>query len=354
MHLENRITTVVSAKLKLPGIWGIRMGVAANATQIGIVASADAPPGIIVQDTLKRLNDFAGLFDFVLISQETFDLWDDMSGGLLFESTVEVSGNKGLIEDLNGLSFSGGAGFLVGGVTVETDLESGEVESVGLMVGPTLGVGGAVTATGSMTLIDLVKIGEALGVKFHEETEAQPDGSVKLKNGSKLHKDGTVSVEGEDISSLGLPDGARAPAGRPPNSRAARQSEADGSTVGRASHTSQGADDALQNQSNETFQISDRVSSNNDVEPRDARKMKRVLIELGFLDEPDIGVNGFVDTALLEGIQEFQKQNDLPADGVVKPGGPTEGLIAQALQRRRRNRRSSSRPLNSPQPFSAG
>lgn len=100
--------------------------------------------------------------------------------------------------------------------------------------------------------------------------------------------------------------------------------------------------------------LSDQISANNDVEPSDARKLKHALIDLGFYEAPDFGVNGFVDTALLEGVQEFQKQNDLPADSIVKPGGPTEGAIAQSLQHRRRNRRSNNRPLNSPQPFVAG
>ena len=55
----------------------------------------------------------------------------------------------------------------------------------------------------------------------------------------------------------------------------------------------------------EAFKLNDRVSANNDVDPGDARKLKRALMRLDFLEEPDHGVNGFVDTPLLEGIKSF-------------------------------------------------
>ena len=39
----------------------------------------------------------------------------------------------------------------------------------------------------------------------------------------------------------------------------------------------------------EVFKLNDRVSANNDVEPEDARKLKRVLMRLDFLEAPGLG-----------------------------------------------------------------
>ena len=82
------------------------------------------------------------------------------------------------------------------------------------------------------------------------------------------------------------------------------------------------------------FKLQGTVGPANDVEPRDSRKVKRALIELGFLEAPEDGATDFVDTSLLQGLKAFQKDNGLIADGVAKPGGPSERLIAAALAER--------------------
>lgn len=80
------------------------------------------------------------------------------------------------------------------------------------------------------------------------------------------------------------------------------------------------------------FKLEGTVGPSNDVEPRDARKVKQALMRLGDLDSADVASLDFVDGPTLEGLKAFQKRNGLVADGIVKPGGPTEGVIAAALK----------------------
>jgi murein DD-endopeptidase MepM/ murein hydrolase activator NlpD len=82
------------------------------------------------------------------------------------------------------------------------------------------------------------------------------------------------------------------------------------------------------------FKLEGTVGPANDVEPRDGRKLKQALIELGFLEAPEDGATDLVDSATLRGLEAFQKENGLIADGVAKPGGTSERLIAAALAER--------------------
>lgn len=79
------------------------------------------------------------------------------------------------------------------------------------------------------------------------------------------------------------------------------------------------------------FKLEGTVGPNNDVEPRDARKVKQALLRLGDLENADVASLDFVDGPTLDGLKAFQKRNGLVADGIVKPGGPTEGVIAVVL-----------------------
>ncbi len=81
------------------------------------------------------------------------------------------------------------------------------------------------------------------------------------------------------------------------------------------------------------FKLEGPVSATNDVEPSDSRKVKRALMRLGHLDSADVVSLDFVDTPLLEGVKSFQEEKGLRVDGVVKPGGPTEGMIARSLRK---------------------
>lgn len=80
------------------------------------------------------------------------------------------------------------------------------------------------------------------------------------------------------------------------------------------------------------FKLEGTVGPSNDVEPRDARKLKQALMQLGDLDSADVASLDFIDSPTLEGLKAFQKRSGLVADGIAKPGGPTEGVIAVALE----------------------
>ena len=80
------------------------------------------------------------------------------------------------------------------------------------------------------------------------------------------------------------------------------------------------------------FKLEGTVGPNNDVDPNDSRKVKQALMRLGHLDSSDVVSLDFVDSPTLEGLKAFQKRNGLVADGIAKPGGPSERLIAAALE----------------------
>jgi len=80
------------------------------------------------------------------------------------------------------------------------------------------------------------------------------------------------------------------------------------------------------------FKLEGAVGPSNGVKPRDAQRVKRALMRLGHLDSSDVASLDFVDSPTLDGLKAFQKRNGLVADGIAKPGGPTEALIADALE----------------------
>lgn len=83
------------------------------------------------------------------------------------------------------------------------------------------------------------------------------------------------------------------------------------------------------------LQLSDRVSTGNDANPQDVFAAKVALARIGFLEiDAEAGVNGFVNRELVQGVKDFQKAQELRADGVLDPGGPTEGAINAELRRR--------------------
>jgi len=63
-------------------------------------------------------------------------------------------------------------------------------------------------------------------------------------------------------------------------------------------------------------------------EPEDVLSAKRALMKLGYyapLEEDDPGP--WVDSALFSGIKNFQHDEGLKVDGLMRPGGPTEGSL---------------------------
>lgn len=82
------------------------------------------------------------------------------------------------------------------------------------------------------------------------------------------------------------------------------------------------------------FKLKGPVSATHDVDPSDSRKLNQALARLGFRNPRDGGQAEFIDGPALAGIKAFQRQSGLEPDGVVKPGGPSERLIAAALTER--------------------
>lgn len=64
----------------------------------------------------------------------------------------------------------------------------------------------------------------------------------------------------------------------------------------------------------------------------DIVQAKRALNQLGYY-QPPIGnsIGAWVDNNLFDGIRNFQRDNRLKVDGVMKPGGPTETAINRVL-----------------------
>lgn len=61
---------------------------------------------------------------------------------------------------------------------------------------------------------------------------------------------------------------------------------------------------------------------------------KKALNELGYYDNP-FGIGDYVDDRLFDGIENFQKDNGLQVDGVMRPKGETENKINEKLSRTR-------------------
>lgn len=63
----------------------------------------------------------------------------------------------------------------------------------------------------------------------------------------------------------------------------------------------------------------------------DVVKIKRALSRLGHYKVPDFGITPYADTPMFDGIKAFQESSRLAADGLMKPGGPTERGLNAAL-----------------------
>jgi len=74
------------------------------------------------------------------------------------------------------------------------------------------------------------------------------------------------------------------------------------------------------------------VSPDHMVEPADILDTKKALMTLGYYQPLDGAQPGaWVDNDLFAGIKEFQRDNGLKVDALVRPGGPTEKALNDAL-----------------------
>lgn len=68
------------------------------------------------------------------------------------------------------------------------------------------------------------------------------------------------------------------------------------------------------------------------VEPDDILDAKRALGRLGYYRPAEGSAPGpWVDSGLFGGIRQFQRDNGLRADGLIRPGGKTEQMLNAAL-----------------------
>lgn len=82
------------------------------------------------------------------------------------------------------------------------------------------------------------------------------------------------------------------------------------------------------------FKLKRPMDENSNVDYGDIVNAKQALRQLGYY-QPPIGneIRAWVDPPLFDGIRKLQKDSRLKVDGVMKPGGPTEGAINQRLAR---------------------
>jgi hypothetical protein len=79
------------------------------------------------------------------------------------------------------------------------------------------------------------------------------------------------------------------------------------------------------------YRLKGTVSSGNNVDPDDVWVLKHALHRNGFYSTPSDGITPYPDSNLFDAIKQFQAENGLRADGVVAPGGKTEGHMRPLL-----------------------
>ncbi len=78
--------------------------------------------------------------------------------------------------------------------------------------------------------------------------------------------------------------------------------------------------------------LADVVARNAPVGPGDVRRTKNALARSGFLSR-EIAGGDFPSEGMFAGLKSFQRANGLREDGAMKPGGPTERLLANSCPR---------------------
>lgn len=72
------------------------------------------------------------------------------------------------------------------------------------------------------------------------------------------------------------------------------------------------------------YSLKNTIGPQHEVDPDDVWVVKQALRRNGFYAEPSHGMTPYPDSSLFDAIKQFQSQNGLRADGVVKAGGKTE------------------------------
>ena len=85
------------------------------------------------------------------------------------------------------------------------------------------------------------------------------------------------------------------------------------------------------------FQLKKTIGRSYNVDLDDVRNVKSALQGLGYYRTPGYGMTPYPDEPMFQGIEKLQERHGLVKDGVMKPGGPTERLMAQNLNPENRN-----------------
>lgn len=79
------------------------------------------------------------------------------------------------------------------------------------------------------------------------------------------------------------------------------------------------------------YRLRGKVGPGHNVDPDDVWALKLALHQNGFYVTPNHGITPYPDANLFDAVKKFQAQNGLRADGVVAPGGKTEGQLRPLL-----------------------
>lgn len=75
--------------------------------------------------------------------------------------------------------------------------------------------------------------------------------------------------------------------------------------------------------------LASTISSSHNTEPDDIIKTKNALAQTGHYEVSSFGTTPYPDSPMIDGMKNFQKDNGLKVDGVMRPGGPTETALGK-------------------------
>ncbi|WP_417831160.1 hypothetical protein [Terasakiella sp.] len=84
-------------------------------------------------------------------------------------------------------------------------------------------------------------------------------------------------------------------------------------------------------QSNRFFRVGNTISPSVNMQPDDVLKTKSALVQTGDYNVPYFGITEIPDMGMIKGLKTFQQKNGLKVDGVMKPNGPTEAKLGEAM-----------------------
>jgi len=79
------------------------------------------------------------------------------------------------------------------------------------------------------------------------------------------------------------------------------------------------------------FSLEGPISASANAHPDDVVKTKTALQNVGAYTPPNHGITDIPDSAMIKGVETFQKRNGLRVDGVMKPNGPTAATLNKQL-----------------------